>query len=102
MVTNTVAQSSQVCYTLLARGVSSRNRLLCALVRSNCGIEVQSITIYTASLLCAPCFALKQTDLQNLIVLCPVGRAVYEAETKNTHRNGEAGQNYRLQQDITP
>jgi large subunit ribosomal protein L35 len=29
-------------------------------------VEVQSITTYTASLLCALCFALKQTDLQNL------------------------------------
>src|SRR5215470_5780707 len=33
-----------------------------------------SITTYTASLLCAPCFALKQIDLQNFVVLCPVGR----------------------------
>ena len=78
---NTVAQSTQVCYTHLARGVSSRNRLLCAFVRSNCGIEVQSITTYTASLLCAPCFALKQTDLQNLIVLCPVGREKQKEES---------------------
>src|SRR5260221_11175287 len=62
MVTNTVAQSSQVCYTHLARGVSSRNRLLCAFVRSNCGIEVQSITTYLHCLspLCALLCA--QTD----------------------------------------
>ena len=49
-----VAESSGVCYTLLACGDGSRNRLLCAFDGAtvvDC-VEVQSITTYTASLIC--------------------------------------------------
>jgi hypothetical protein len=60
-----VAESSQVCYTHLARGVRSRNRLLCAF-EGAIVVDTSAITTYTASLICALCFALKQTDLQHL------------------------------------
>src|SRR6266849_1964869 len=56
-----VAESSQVCYTLLACGDSSRNRLICAFdgaIVVDC-VDVQSITTYTASLICTLC---AQTD----------------------------------------
>ena len=60
-----VAESSQVCYTHLTRGVRSRNRLLCAF-KGAIVVDTSAITTYTASLICALCFALKQTDLQHL------------------------------------
>ena len=60
-----VAESSQVCYTHLTRGVRSRNRLLCAF-EGAIVVDTSAITTYTASLICARCFALKQTDLQHL------------------------------------
>jgi len=61
-----VAESTQVCYTLLACGVSSRNRLLCALdgaTEVGCAEVQETIITNTASQLC---FALKQSALQNL------------------------------------
>jgi hypothetical protein len=60
-----VAESFQVCYTHLTRGVRSRNRLLCAF-EGAIVVDTSAITTYTASLICARCFALKQTDLQHL------------------------------------
>ena len=59
-----VAEFSQVCYTLLTRGVRSRNRLLCAF-EGAIVLDISAITTYTASLICALCFALEQTDLQH-------------------------------------
>ena len=59
-----VAEYTQVCYTLLTRGVRSRNRLLCAF-EGAIVVDTSAITTYTASLSCALCFAPKQTDLQH-------------------------------------
>ena len=50
-----VAESSMVCYTLLACGVSSRNRLLCAFDGAtvvDCAKCNHSIITQTASLIC--------------------------------------------------
>jgi hypothetical protein len=47
-----VAESSQVCYTHLTRGVRSRHRLLCAF-EGAIVVDTSAITTYTASLMSA-------------------------------------------------
>jgi hypothetical protein len=47
-----VAESTQVCYTHLTRGVRSRHRLLCAF-EGAIVVDTSAITTYTASLMSA-------------------------------------------------